>query len=165
MGKRMTISEICKLTGLAPHTLRFYEKQFPDLLTAERTCGGHRIYSSDHLVAIRKILKCLREDRLSIKQAQEALQAPDKSPEIPENLHNITTNPAEPILKKLEELTTMYTRLDQVVDSLLVERNTDQRSTLLSQISGLRAENRRMVEILQKLARKDDSKPVPASVT
>jgi len=51
----MTIREMSALTGVPPHTLRFWEKQMPDVLSPERTPGGQRRYGPESVERVRAI--------------------------------------------------------------------------------------------------------------
>lgn len=159
MIKDMTISEICKISGLAPHTLRFYEKHFPKLLSPKRTPGGHRIYSPHHVDSIRLIFREIREKKLSIQEARQTLgevlsaEVSPSAQNFPPKHHSLDS--IDSIMGKLEELTKMYGRLDQVVDTLLKERGQKKREDLLYQICHLRRENQEMVSILEKLSERN----------
>lgn len=59
------IGKFAKLTGLTPHTLRYYEKE--GLLTATRNRGGHRIYLEADLRWV-EFIKRLKETGMPIKE-------------------------------------------------------------------------------------------------
>lgn len=47
VDRLMSIREVSELTGVPPHTLRFWEKEMPDILCPKRTSGGQRRYNSE----------------------------------------------------------------------------------------------------------------------
>ena len=75
--KTYTIAEISQITKLAPHTLRYYEQQFPHLLKTERSKGGHRIYNQSHLDILNSIIHLLKDEGMTIKQARQELGEPE----------------------------------------------------------------------------------------
>ncbi len=133
----MTISEICRFVGIAPHTLRFYERHFPSLLTADRTVGGHRIYSPNQLENLKKILKCIKEEKLSIKEAQQRLEEGVDAHHIPSQKKNAVdeipempfSNALEVVMKKLDELFSHNVRMDKLIEKLILERDASGKET------------------------------------
>lgn len=71
----LSIGEISRRLGIAVTTLRFYEQEFPSLLRALRTRGGHRRYTLAHLEAFRFIQETSRKVPLRDLKAQ--MPAPD----------------------------------------------------------------------------------------
>jgi DNA-binding transcriptional MerR regulator len=67
-----SISEISELLGEEQHTLRYWEKEFPEL-NPKKNRAGNRIYSDKDLFVIMMIRKLMREDKLSLKGSQEQL--------------------------------------------------------------------------------------------
>lgn len=67
-----SISEISELLGEEQHTLRYWEKEFPEL-NPKKNRAGNRIYSDKDLFVIMMIRKFMREDKLSLKGSQEQL--------------------------------------------------------------------------------------------
>lgn len=65
-GGFMSIREVSALTGVPPHTLRFWEKQMPDILRPERTPGGQRRYDRQTAERIRMIKRLSDEKRHSL---------------------------------------------------------------------------------------------------
>ena len=60
-----SIQEVSLKLKIPKHTLRFWEKEFKDILIPLRTAGGQRRYTDEHVSIIRKIRK-LREKGLSL---------------------------------------------------------------------------------------------------
>lgn len=65
-GRLMSIREVSALTGVPPHTLRFWEKQMPDVLNPERTPGGQRRYSRETAERVRAIKRLSDERQYSL---------------------------------------------------------------------------------------------------
>jgi len=70
-----TIGEIGRTLSIPVTTLRFYEKEFPSLLRARRTAGGHRRYTQAHLEAFRFI----RETSKTIPLGELKARTPDEA--------------------------------------------------------------------------------------
>ena len=66
------IGEVCALTQIPSHVLRFWEKQFP-LLNPNKTPSGHRLYRKRDIQIILEIKELLYERRFTIKGAREHL--------------------------------------------------------------------------------------------
>lgn len=66
------IREVCTLTGLKPHILRYWEQGFRDLRPAKST-KGQRLYRKKDLEAIFVIKKLLYEKRYTIDGAKKYL--------------------------------------------------------------------------------------------
>jgi DNA-binding transcriptional MerR regulator len=68
-----SISEVCDMTGLKPHVLRYWESAFP-MLTPSKNQSGNRVYRSEDILLIRQISKLLYEERYTIDGARQKLQ-------------------------------------------------------------------------------------------
>lgn len=68
-----TIKEVSEQTGISSHTLRYWEKVFPEILIPLRTSGGQRRYTTNTLDSIRKIFRMVRVERYSIQGARRKL--------------------------------------------------------------------------------------------
>ena len=71
------IGEVCALTQIPSHVLRFWEKQFP-LLNPNKTPSGHRLYRKRDIQTIIEIKDLLYERRFTIKGAREFLASSRK---------------------------------------------------------------------------------------
>jgi DNA-binding transcriptional MerR regulator len=67
-----SISEISEMLAEEQHILRYWEKEFPQL-NPKKNRAGNRIYSDKDLFILMLIKKFLRNDKLSLKGAQEQL--------------------------------------------------------------------------------------------
>lgn len=74
-GRLMSIREVSALTGVPPHTLRFWEKQMPDILRPDRTPGGQRRYDAEMTERVRIIKRLSGEKRYSLAAIREHLTA------------------------------------------------------------------------------------------
>ncbi|MEM9536437.1 MAG: MerR family transcriptional regulator [Cyanobacteria bacterium P01_A01_bin.3] len=68
MEKELTIQQVAEITGLSPHTLRYYER-CQLIAPIERTSSGHRRYSTDDIRWI-EFLTRLRSTGMPIRQMQ-----------------------------------------------------------------------------------------------
>jgi DNA-binding transcriptional MerR regulator len=68
-----SISEICEITGLEAHVLRYWETEFPEL-APRKNRAGHRIYTERDLTTIQRIKTLLKEDKYTIEGARRVLE-------------------------------------------------------------------------------------------
>ncbi len=73
MVKYYTIKEAARITGVKPHVLRYWEKEFK-LLRPKKNTAGRRIYSEDDINLIKEIIRLLHVERYSIKGAKKKLE-------------------------------------------------------------------------------------------
>lgn len=66
------IGEVCEITGIPAHVLRFWEKHFPQL-SPNKTQSGHRLYRRKDIVVALRIKDLLYERKFTIKGAREYL--------------------------------------------------------------------------------------------
>ena len=90
-----TISEVCGLTGLEKHILRYWEGEFPKL-RPKKSGNGVRMYRDKDIDLISRIKRLLHEEKYTIhgarqKLADEAAEAKSGKPATP--------NTAEPPLQ------------------------------------------------------------------
>ena len=67
-----SISEVCDMTGLKPHVLRYWETAFP-MLRPQKNQAGNRIYRDKDIQLIKLIQKLLYEDRFTMDGARRRL--------------------------------------------------------------------------------------------
>jgi DNA-binding transcriptional MerR regulator len=67
VAKTLTIQEVSKRSGVPTHTLRFWEKELNGIILPERTRGGQRRYTLEHLVVIEEI-KSLKDRGMSLTE-------------------------------------------------------------------------------------------------
>jgi DNA-binding transcriptional MerR regulator len=64
------IGEVCELTGLPHHVIRFWEKEFTQL-TPRKTATGHRIFNDKDIETLLLIKDLLYVRKYTIKGARE----------------------------------------------------------------------------------------------
>lgn len=64
------IGEVCELTGLPHHVIRFWEKEFSQL-TPRKTATGHRIFNDKDIETLLLIKELLYVRKFTIKGARE----------------------------------------------------------------------------------------------
>jgi DNA-binding transcriptional MerR regulator len=74
-GERLyySISEVCDMTGLKPHVLRYWETAFP-MLKPGKNQAGNRIYRPKDVELIRLIKKLLYDERFTVDGARQKLE-------------------------------------------------------------------------------------------
>ncbi|MDD3147375.1 MAG: MerR family transcriptional regulator [Candidatus Riflebacteria bacterium] len=160
MADQFSIAEISRLTGLASHTLRYYEQQFPVLLDVERSRGGHRIYRKRHLETLNSILKLLKDEKLSIRRAREVLGEPEEAvvaetasaceaePQIEaENL--AVSRMLLLVLERLDHICRNNENRDRMLHDLLKGQSINRNDELIDQIARCRHETHETVKLCQ----------------
>ncbi|HBE88161.1 MAG TPA: MerR family transcriptional regulator [Elusimicrobia bacterium] len=74
----LTINEIAGKTGIAPHTIRYWESRFK-LLRPLRLASGHRRYTQKDLETVNEIKDLVLLKGYSLRGARKALYARGKS--------------------------------------------------------------------------------------
>ncbi len=70
--KYYSISEVCKITGLEPHILRYWESEFGQL-RPKKNRAGNRAYRSKDIELIGTIKNLLYEEKFTIQGARKRL--------------------------------------------------------------------------------------------
>ena len=68
------IKEVCNLTGLKPHVLRYWEQEFKDI-KPQKSSRGQRLYKRKDLDTIFTIKKLLYEKRFTIDGAKKYMSS------------------------------------------------------------------------------------------
>lgn len=68
------ISVASTITGVEVHTLRYWEREFPEFLCPVRTSGGQRRYRPQDIQTVFLLKRLLREEMFSIAGARRALK-------------------------------------------------------------------------------------------
>jgi DNA-binding transcriptional MerR regulator len=68
-----SISEVAEITGVKPHTLRFWEKDF-SMLRPRKNRGGNRCYRERDIRVVLAIKRLLNEEKYTIKGASDQLR-------------------------------------------------------------------------------------------
>ena len=83
-----SISDVSTRFEIPKPTLRFWEKEFKEILVPLRTQGGQRRYNAEHMAMIKKI-KRLQERGMSLSEIRGNLMRDRKKKENDPNLSNI----------------------------------------------------------------------------
>ena len=67
-----SIGEVCDLTGLKPHVLRYWETQF-DVLNPTKNRAGNRVYRAKEIELILLVKHLLYEEKYTIEGANNKL--------------------------------------------------------------------------------------------
>ena len=67
-----SIGEVCDLTGLKPHVLRYWETQF-DVLNPTKNRAGNRVFRSKEIEVILLVKHLLYEEKYTIEGANKRL--------------------------------------------------------------------------------------------
>lgn len=76
-----SISEVCDLTGLKPHVLRYWETQFP-LLNPSKNRSGNRVYQRKEIKLILFVKTLLYEEKYTVEGAKQKLEQLRKGGEL-----------------------------------------------------------------------------------
>ena len=68
-----SIGDVCELTGLKPHVLRYWETQFPTLRPIKNRAGS-RVYRPKDIDLIRQVRHLLHERQYTIAGAKQRLR-------------------------------------------------------------------------------------------
>lgn len=66
------IGEVCDITGIQPHVLRYWETEFPQL-APEKNRSGQRVYKRRDIEMVLRIKKLLYEEKFTIAGAKKRL--------------------------------------------------------------------------------------------
>ena len=67
-----SMGEVCDLTGLKPHVLRYWETQF-DVLSPNKNRAGNRVYRPKEIELILLVKHLLYEEKYTIEGANQRL--------------------------------------------------------------------------------------------
>lgn len=70
----VSISVAARITMVEVHTLRYWEREFSDYLSPERTEGGQRRYRPEDIQTLFIIKRLLRDEMFSIAGARRHLK-------------------------------------------------------------------------------------------
>lgn len=73
----VSISVAAEITGIEVHTLRYWEREFPEHLYPLRTQGGQRRYRAEDIQTVFLLKRLLREEMFSIAGARRYLKQPN----------------------------------------------------------------------------------------
>jgi len=82
------IGEVCDLTGLKDHVLRYWETQF-DVLNPTKNRAGNRVYRPKEIELILLVKHLLYEEKYTIEGARKKLQDMRKAGELAEERQEV----------------------------------------------------------------------------
>lgn len=77
-----SISEVCSLTGLEPHVLRYWETEFSQL-RPKKNRAGNRAYREKDIEVVKYIKQLLYEEQFTIPGAKKRLAEPHNEAIVP----------------------------------------------------------------------------------
>ena len=83
-----SIGEVCDLTGLKPHVLRYWETQF-DVLSPTKNRAGNRVFRPKEIELILLVKHLLYEEKYTIEGARKRLQEMRRAGEIKEERQDV----------------------------------------------------------------------------
>jgi len=83
-----SIGEVCDLTGLKPHVLRYWETQF-DVLNPTKNRAGNRVYRSKDIEVILLVKHLLYEKKYTIQGANNRLVEMRRAGELQEERQDV----------------------------------------------------------------------------
>ena len=83
-----SIGEVCDLTGLKPHVLRYWETQF-DVLNPTKNRAGNRVFRPKEVELVLLVKHLLYQEKYTIEGARKRLQEMRKSGELKEDRHEL----------------------------------------------------------------------------
>lgn len=89
------IGDVARMLGVAPHTLRFWEKEFEFFLKPPRTVGKQRRYDNESIDKLKKIHHLLKDVGYSIAGVKRVLRM-----SLAEPVDEMSLLP-EPLVRKL----------------------------------------------------------------
>ena len=83
-----SIGEVCDLTGLKPHVLRYWETQF-DVLNPTKNRAGNRVYRSKEIEIILLVKHLLYQKKYTIEGANNRLVEMRRAGELEDERQNV----------------------------------------------------------------------------
>lgn len=117
-----SISEVCSMTGLKPHVLRYWETAFP-MLKPSKNQSGNRVYKKEDIGLIKLISRLLYDERYTIDGARQKIEEMDDPEEQMELDLDTATVPAETMDFIRKEITDIIAILDR--DPMAVDKQED----------------------------------------
>src|SRR5512145_3336406 len=99
-----SIGEVCALTDLKPHVLRYWESQFRFLNPAKNR-SGNRVYKSREVELIMLVKHLLYTEKYTIEGARQRLDQYKRSGELKAQAHRaLAVETARDLQRELEQL-------------------------------------------------------------
>ena len=104
-----SIGEVCDITGLKPHVLRYWESQF-EVLNPTKNRAGNRVFRPKDIELVLLVKKLLYEEKYTIEGARQRLLELRQAGELAEERHSILDPEVLAIMKsELESLRDLMT--------------------------------------------------------
>lgn len=111
-GKKMyySISEVCSMTSLEPHVLRYWESEFPQL-HPKKNRAGNRAYRDKDIEIIRYIKFLLYDEKFTIPGARKKITDMKDG-----EWEQLSLNLSQPAAKKPVSIEELRQELSDVLD-------------------------------------------------
>lgn len=104
-----SIGEVCDLSGLKPHVLRYWETQF-DVLNPTKNRAGNRVYRTRDVQVVLLVKKLLYDEKYTIEGANQKLIEMRREGELKDEGHDVVAPDFLTGIKaELEELRDLLT--------------------------------------------------------
>lgn len=121
-----SISEVCKITNIRPHVLRYWESEFKEL-SPRKNRAGNRIYRNSDIKLILLIKNLLYEERYTIEGAKRKLSRFKENGQLDDV--EIVDLKAKEILREIKaELEELYQMLSDANMMELLEKHKKNKS-------------------------------------
>ena len=113
-----SISEVCSLTGLKPHVLRYWETAFP-MLKPSKNQSGNRVYKQEDIILIKLISNLLYQERYTIdgaRQKIEEMNSNDQQMELELEAATVSAEMIDGIKKEISDIIAILDRDPMAVD-------------------------------------------------
>ena len=114
-SKMLSVEEVCQSTGVRPYVLRFWESEFPELVSSQNELG-HRVYGEVEVETILFIKKLLFDDKLSIEKARLKMLEMKKSQDL---IHHSSSKFKNSAAGKMEKLSIQKENLRAILENIL----------------------------------------------
>ena len=108
------IGEVCKITGVEPYILRYWESEFK-LIKPYRTKSNQRLYRKKDVEAVLKIRKMLYEQKFTIAGAKKKLKEGAPHPESKPQMQLSLNLPDQRYTTTIKEIRRELTKLSQML--------------------------------------------------
>lgn len=80
--KKFKIGEVCRIAGVQPYVLRYWETEFPPLAPG-KSGGGQRLYTQREIDVVLRIKELLYDEGFTIAGAKKKLEGDGEAPAAP----------------------------------------------------------------------------------
>jgi DNA-binding transcriptional MerR regulator len=107
----LKMGEVCDLTGLESHVIRFWETEFPQL-TPKKNRSGHRIFTHADVALIRHIKTLVHEQGFTISGAIKKLDETQNHAAVPD----VPELKQKEMLAQVQEVSAILKNLTKMLD-------------------------------------------------